>query len=155
MWDPHFTGNAESSGEVCGIDDVTIMLVSDQLVVTRVSTHVSVATAIARFKQPRISTIIRLTCEATERRKENPRVAVDGLNPHAGENGLFGDEEIKDPARSGMGRGARTAGRWPVPARRGLLHGGASAGEGIASTASLIRALDLAMHQARGQQAHN
>jgi 4-hydroxythreonine-4-phosphate dehydrogenase len=91
--DPHFTGHTELIGDVCGAKDVTIMLVSRQLVVTHVSTHVSLATAIARAKKERISTIIRLTCEAMRRLKENPRIAVAGLNPHAGENGLFGDEE--------------------------------------------------------------
>jgi 4-hydroxythreonine-4-phosphate dehydrogenase len=94
--DPHFTGHTELIGEVCGVEDVTIMLVSDQLVVTHVSTHVSLSTAIARAKKERISTIIRLTCEAMRRLKENPRIAVAGLNPHAGENGLFGNEEIRE-----------------------------------------------------------
>jgi 4-hydroxythreonine-4-phosphate dehydrogenase len=94
--DPHFTGHTELIGEMCGVEDVTIMLVSDQLVVTHVSTHVSLSTAIARAKKERISTIIRLTCEAMLRLKENPRIAVAGLNPHAGENGLFGDEEITE-----------------------------------------------------------
>jgi 4-phospho-D-threonate 3-dehydrogenase / 4-phospho-D-erythronate 3-dehydrogenase len=94
--DPHFTGHTELIGEVCGAKDVTIMLVSDQLVVTHVSTHVSLSTAIARAKKERISAIIRLTCEAMLRLKENPHIAVAGLNPHAGENGLFGDEEIRE-----------------------------------------------------------
>jgi 4-phospho-D-threonate 3-dehydrogenase / 4-phospho-D-erythronate 3-dehydrogenase len=94
--DPQFTGHTELIGDVCGVPDVTIMLVSDQLVVTHVSTHVSLATAIARAKKERICTIIRLTCEAMRRLKDNPRIAVAGLNPHAGENGLFGDEEIKE-----------------------------------------------------------
>ena len=94
--DPHFTGHTELIGDVCGVPDVTIMLVSPQLVVTHVSTHVSLATAIARAKKERIATIIRLTCDAMQRLKKNPRVAVAGLNPHAGENGLFGDEEEKE-----------------------------------------------------------
>ena len=94
--DPHFTGHTELIAEVCGVKDVTIMLVSEQLVVTHVSTHVSLSTAIARAKKERISTIICLTCEAMSRLKDNPRIAVAGLNPHAGENGLFGDEEVKE-----------------------------------------------------------
>jgi 4-hydroxythreonine-4-phosphate dehydrogenase len=94
--DQQFTGHTELIGEVCGVPDVTIMLVSDQLVVTHVSTHVSLSNAIACAKKERICTIIRLTCEAMRRLKEKPRVAVAGLNPHAGENGLFGDEEIKE-----------------------------------------------------------
>ena len=86
--DPHFTGHTELIGEVCGAKDVTIMLVSNQLVVTHVSTHVSLATAIARAKKDRIAAIIRLTWEAMQRLKANPRIAVAGLNPHAGEGGL-------------------------------------------------------------------
>jgi 4-hydroxythreonine-4-phosphate dehydrogenase len=94
--DAGFVGHTELIGQVCGASDVTIMLVSDQLIVTHVSTHVSLATAIARAKKERICTILRLTCDAVGRLRENPRIAVAGLNPHAGENGLFGDEEAKD-----------------------------------------------------------
>jgi len=96
LTDPAFTGHTELIGEVCGVKDVTIMLVSDQLVVTHVSTHCSLREAIARAKKERISTIIRLTCEAMGRLKEHPRIAVAGLNPHAGEHGLFGDEDERE-----------------------------------------------------------
>ena len=94
--DPRFTGHTELIGELCGARDVTIMLASDQLIVTHVSTHVSLATAIERTKKDRICTILRLTTDALRRLKKNPRIAVAGLNPHAGENGLFGDEEIRE-----------------------------------------------------------
>jgi 4-phospho-D-threonate 3-dehydrogenase / 4-phospho-D-erythronate 3-dehydrogenase len=94
--DPAFVGHTELIGQVCGASDVTIMLVSDQLIVTHVSTHVSLTTAIARAKKDRICTILRLTCDAVRRLRENPRIAVAGLNPHAGENGLFGTEEATD-----------------------------------------------------------
>ncbi|MDQ6700515.1 MAG: 4-hydroxythreonine-4-phosphate dehydrogenase PdxA [Acidobacteriota bacterium] len=94
--DPHFTGHTELIGELCGARDVTIMLASDQLIVTHVSTHVSLATAIERAKKERICTILRLTTDALRRLMANPRIAVAGLNPHAGENGLFGDEEIRE-----------------------------------------------------------
>lgn len=94
--DPGFVGHTELIGAVCGAKDVTIMLVSDQLIVTHVSTHVSLREAIERAKQPRIRRIIELTWQAVARLKETPRVAVAGLNPHAGENGLFGREEIEE-----------------------------------------------------------
>lgn len=94
--DPNFVGHTELIGGVCGVDDVTIMLVSDALIVTHVSTHCSLAEAIARAKQPRIRTILRLTCEAVRKLMPQPRVAVAGLNPHAGEHGLFGREEIDE-----------------------------------------------------------
>ena len=94
--DPEFVGHTELIGQLCGAADVTIMLVSDQLIVTHVSTHVSLATAIARAKKDRICTILRLTSDAVRRLRESPRIAVAGLNPHAGENGLFGDEETRE-----------------------------------------------------------
>lgn len=96
--DPSFVGHTELIGAVCGVSDVTIMLASEQLIVTHVSTHCSLAEAIARAKQPRIRTILRLTSDALHRLVPNPRIAVAGLNPHAGENGLFGREEIDEIA---------------------------------------------------------
>jgi 4-hydroxythreonine-4-phosphate dehydrogenase len=97
MSDPNFTGHTELIGELCGASDVTIMLASEQLIVTHVSTHCSLREAIDRAKRPRIETIIGLTCEAVARiRGPQARVAVAGLNPHAGENGLFGSEEIEE-----------------------------------------------------------
>jgi 4-hydroxythreonine-4-phosphate dehydrogenase len=96
MSDPMFVGHTELIGSVCGVSDVTIMLASDELIVTHVSTHCSLAEAIARAKQPRIRTILRLTTEAVRKLVTNPRIAVAGLNPHAGENGLFGREEIEE-----------------------------------------------------------
>jgi 4-phospho-D-threonate 3-dehydrogenase / 4-phospho-D-erythronate 3-dehydrogenase len=94
--DPGFTGHTELIGALCGAPDVTIMLASDQLIVTHVSTHMSLANAIRAAKRDRICTILRLTSDAMRRLMPNPRIAVAGLNPHAGEHGLFGDEEIKE-----------------------------------------------------------
>ena len=94
--DPKFVGHTELIAEVCGVSDVTIMLASEQLIVTHVSTHVSLREAIERAKQARVRKIIELTSAAVSRLKENPRIAVAGLNPHAGEHGLFGREEIDE-----------------------------------------------------------
>ena len=96
MSDANFVGHTELIGSVCGVSDVTIMLASEELIVTHVSTHCSLAEAIERAKQPRIRTILRLTTEAVRKLVHNPRIAVAGLNPHAGENGLFGREEIEE-----------------------------------------------------------
>jgi 4-phospho-D-threonate 3-dehydrogenase / 4-phospho-D-erythronate 3-dehydrogenase len=74
---------------------VTILLVSGQLAVSHVSTHVSLQEAIRRVTKERVETIIRLTCDAVTRLRGPARVAVAGLNPHAGESGLFGREEIE------------------------------------------------------------
>ena len=94
--DAAFVGHTELIGALCGSADVTIMLASEQLIVTHVSTHVSLATAIARVKKERVCAILKLTSEAVRRLMPNPRIAVAGLNPHAGENGLFGREEIDE-----------------------------------------------------------
>jgi 4-phospho-D-threonate 3-dehydrogenase / 4-phospho-D-erythronate 3-dehydrogenase len=96
MSDPNFVGHTELIGTVCGVSDVTIMLASNELIVTHVTTHCSLAEAIARAKQPRIRTILKMTSEAVVRLVPNARIAVAGLNPHAGENGLFGREEIEE-----------------------------------------------------------
>jgi 4-hydroxythreonine-4-phosphate dehydrogenase len=94
--DPRFTGHTELIGEVCGVNDVTIMLASDQLIVTHVTTHVSLQNAIRAATKERICTILRLTSDAVSRLILKPRIAVAGLNPHAGENGVFGDEEARE-----------------------------------------------------------
>ncbi|MDX2181023.1 MAG: 4-hydroxythreonine-4-phosphate dehydrogenase PdxA [Bryobacteraceae bacterium] len=98
LTDPRFTGHTELIGEVCGVADVTIMLASPSLIVTHVSTHCSLREAIERCKKPRISTIVELTWHAVRRLNPEARIAVAGLNPHAGEHGLFGDEEILEIA---------------------------------------------------------
>ena len=94
--DPGFVGHTELIGSICGVSDVTIMLASKDLIVTHVTTHCSLAQAIAGTKQPRIRTILKLTSDAVQRLIDKPRIAVAGLNPHAGEHGLFGREEIDE-----------------------------------------------------------
>lgn len=96
LTDPTFVGHTELIGALCGAPSVTIMLASEQLIVTHVSTHVSLRQAIERTKKDRIAKIIELTWGALKRMMPNPRIAVAGLNPHAGENGLFGREEIEE-----------------------------------------------------------
>jgi 4-hydroxythreonine-4-phosphate dehydrogenase len=94
--DPSFVGHTELIGSVCGSKEVTIMLAADKLIVTHVSTHVSLSRAIEMVRKDRICKIIELTVDAVRRLRTDPRIAVAGLNPHAGEHGLFGDEEIKE-----------------------------------------------------------
>ena len=114
--DPGFVGHTELIGAVCGVSDVTIMLASDQLIVTHVTTHCSLAEAIARTKQLRIRTILELTTGAVRKLIPNPRIGVAGLNPHAGENGLFGREEIQEIAPAvewAQAQGMPVAGPFP------------------------------------------
>lgn len=114
--DPAFTGHTELIGAVCGVKDVTIMLASKDLIVTHVSTHCSLREAIERCRTPRIFRILELTAEALERIRPGARIAVAGLNPHAGEHGLFGREEIDEiqPAVAmARERGWRVEGPFP------------------------------------------
>lgn len=92
----HYDGHTQLLAELCGVPDVAMMLVSGQLRITHVTTHVSLHEAIEMIRPERILTVIRLTDEAIRQMSVNkPRIAVAGLNPHAGESGLFGDEEAK------------------------------------------------------------
>jgi 4-phospho-D-threonate 3-dehydrogenase / 4-phospho-D-erythronate 3-dehydrogenase len=77
--DPDFTGHTELIGGLCGSKDVTIMLASDDLIVTHVSTHVSLAEAIRRVRRERVQTIIAMTFEAVKKLRDNPRIAIAGL----------------------------------------------------------------------------
>jgi len=92
----HYDGHTGMLSEMCGTPDVTMMLVAGNLRVSHVSTHVSLREAIDRVRPERILTVVRLTNEAVkEMGIAEPRLAIAGLNPHSGEDGLFGDEELK------------------------------------------------------------
>ncbi len=96
--DPNFTGHTELIAEICGQSDYTMMLASDKLTVTHVNTHCSMQDSIDRTTRANVLKIIRLTHEALSRMKAEPRIAVAGLNPHAGEGGAFGRQEIDEIA---------------------------------------------------------
>ncbi len=93
---PEFSGHTEYIADICGNPPVTMMLATEKLVVTHVSTHVSIVEAAARVKKERILEVIRLTAGALEKIRPTSRIAVAGLNPHAGENGAFGREELEE-----------------------------------------------------------
>jgi len=92
---PGFQGHTELIAAMCGVDDYTMMLTAPDVIATHVSAHVSMREAIDRVKTDRILTVIRLTHEAVKRIRPRARIAVAGLNPHAGEHGAFGREEIE------------------------------------------------------------
>jgi len=90
----HFDGHTGLLAKLCGAPRATMMLVADKLRVSHVSTHVPLRVAIERVRAPRIIEVLQLTHDAVRRLGlAAPRLAVAGLNPHAGEGGLFGDEE--------------------------------------------------------------
>ena len=76
-----------------------MMLADGDFRVSHVTTHVSLRKACDLVKRDRIRTVIQLTHDALLRMAiPSPRIAVAGLNPHAGEGGLFGTEEIDEIA---------------------------------------------------------
>lgn len=90
----HYDGHTGLLAELCGGPDVAMMLVAGNLRVCHVSTHVSLSEAINRVRPERILKVIELARNAVrDMGIDDPRIAVPGLNPHSGEDGLFGDEE--------------------------------------------------------------
>jgi 4-phospho-D-threonate 3-dehydrogenase / 4-phospho-D-erythronate 3-dehydrogenase len=94
-----YPGHTELLAEVTGTPRYGMLLVSGPLRVVHVSTHVSLREAIARVKTARVLECIRLGQRAClDLGIITPRIAVAGLNPHAGEHGMFGSEESDEIA---------------------------------------------------------
>ncbi len=112
-----YSGHTEIFADLTGTKDYAMLLTGGDIRVIHVSTHISLRKACDRVKKERVLTVIRLAEEATKGLGvAQPRIAVAGLNPHSGEGGLFGDEEINEiiPAIEEAGReGIRVTG--PVP----------------------------------------
>lgn len=90
-----FTGHTEYIAQLCGAKDSRMLLASDRLSVIHVSTHTSLRKA-CNLDTARIVRTIELGHEAMRLLgHEDPRIAVCGLNPHAGEHGLFGTEDAE------------------------------------------------------------
>ena len=89
-----FPGHTEALAHLVGTRDVAMMLYSPRLAVSFVTTHVALASVPDSLSVEAIVRVVRLTDHTLRRvRARPPRIAVLGLNPHAGEHGLFGDEE--------------------------------------------------------------
>ena len=91
---PNFSGHTEYIAELCGTQNYTMMLASEQLIVTHVSTHISLRQALEQVTTEKVLNIIRLTHDAVAKLRPRNKIAVAGLNPHAGENGSFGTEDL-------------------------------------------------------------
>jgi 4-hydroxythreonine-4-phosphate dehydrogenase len=111
-----YPGHTEMLASLCGGCEVAMLLVArpegrhggppeaglamhGSMRISHVTTHLSLRQACDRVKRERVLSVIRLTDEGLRRMKlPRRRIAVAGLNPHAGESGLFGDEEIREIA---------------------------------------------------------
>ncbi len=93
----HYSGHTEIYAEYTNTSKYTMMLAHEDLRVVHVSTHVSLREACDRVKKERVLDVIRIAndgCKAIG--ITAPKIAVAGLNPHCGENGMFGREEIEE-----------------------------------------------------------
>lgn len=93
----HYSGHTEIYADLTGTKNYTMMLAHENVKVVHVSTHVSLREACDRVKKQRVLDVIRIADTACKSLGiEKPMIGVAGLNPHSGENGLFGQEEIDE-----------------------------------------------------------
>ena len=95
----HFSGHTEIYAHYTNTKKYTMMLVHENMRVVHVSTHVTLREACDRVKKDRVLDCIRIAADACRKLGiEDPRVGVAGLNPHCGENGMFGREDLDEIA---------------------------------------------------------
>lgn len=93
----HYSGHTEIYADLTQTKEYCMMLANENFRIAHVSTHVSLREACDRCKKEREYQVIRMADQVCRTLGiENPRIAVAGLNPHSGENGLFGTEEIEE-----------------------------------------------------------
>jgi len=91
-----FPGHTEFLADIAGVDRVVMMLASKALRVALLTTHEAISDVPKLLNQHDCKAIIRITYQAMQQQMgiALPRLALTGLNPHAGEQGHFGREEI-------------------------------------------------------------
>lgn len=93
----HYSGHTEIYADYTHTSKYTMMLAHDNLRVVHVSTHVSLRQACDLVKKDRVLEVIRIADKACrDLGIKEPKIGVAGLNPHCGENGMFGTEEIEE-----------------------------------------------------------
>ncbi len=101
---PKFSGHTEYLARRTSSRKFAMMLVGGSLRVTLVTRHIPLAKVASSLRVDSICSTIELTYKSLKRdfKIKNPRIGVAGLNPHAGDSGLFGNEE--DTIRRAIGR---------------------------------------------------
>lgn len=90
-----YPGHTELLATLTHSRDYAMVLYTDKLKVIHVSTHIALRKFLDTLNAERIETVVTMADTFLKRAGfKQPRIAVAGVNPHAGENGLFGDEEI-------------------------------------------------------------
>jgi 4-hydroxythreonine-4-phosphate dehydrogenase len=112
-----FPGHTEMLAHLTKAPRFRMMMAGPRLRVVLVTIHRSLASVSGALTEGELFDCIRMTQQALQRDfgLERPRVAVAGLNPHAGEEGLFGDEEERliRPALARAAQFGRVSGPWP------------------------------------------
>jgi 4-hydroxythreonine-4-phosphate dehydrogenase len=114
-----YPGHTELIADLTGTPEVSMLLVSPKLRVVHVTTHIGLIDAIRRIEPGLVErTIARGHQTLVAAGITDPRIGVCGINPHAGENGLFGygeeEEKIAPAVRACQARGWQVTG--PLPA---------------------------------------
>jgi 4-hydroxythreonine-4-phosphate dehydrogenase len=114
-----YPGHTELIAELTGTPDYAMMLTAPSLRVIHVTTHIGLLDAIAAIEPARVERVIHLGHRALkDLGLDAPRIAVCGINPHAGEGGLFGhgeeEEKIVPAVRAAVADGLDAVG--PLPA---------------------------------------
>jgi 4-hydroxythreonine-4-phosphate dehydrogenase len=112
-----FPGHTEMLASLAGVEHVTMMLYNPELRVVLVSVHVSLREAVDSLSVESELRAIRAAASIGPAfGLEKPRIGVAGLNPHAGEGGMFGDEEariIAPAIEQARTEGFDVSGPWP------------------------------------------
>jgi 4-hydroxythreonine-4-phosphate dehydrogenase len=93
----HYPGHTELFAELSGTAQCRMMLIGAKLRVVPVTGHIRLTEVTRNLKPENIQSTLELTQRALQKffHIKRPRIAVAALNPHGGEEGIFGDEEIK------------------------------------------------------------
>jgi 4-hydroxythreonine-4-phosphate dehydrogenase len=112
-----FQGHTEYLAKISGKREFVMMLTGRYLKVALVTTHLPLRDVPRALDEDRILSVVEITGEGLKRYfgLRRPRMAVAGLNPHAGEGGLFGEEEkmIARAVRRAKRKGFLASGPWP------------------------------------------
>ncbi|WEG13471.1 4-hydroxythreonine-4-phosphate dehydrogenase PdxA [Pullulanibacillus sp. KACC 23026] len=100
-----YPGHTEILAELTNTKEFSMMLSAPNLKVIHVTTHVGIIDAVNMINPERVYRVIKLAHETlTKSGIANPKIAVCGINPHAGENGLFGYGEEEEKVVPGVER---------------------------------------------------
>jgi len=119
-----FTGHTEFIAELCQVELPVMLLIGGNLRVALATTHMALREVSARISQQHIEQVLTVLIDDLQRsfKIADPRILVLGLNPHAGEDGFLGTEEI-DSIRPAVDKLIRQGRRieGPVPADTAFL----------------------------------